>query len=187
MNTNSLSPPIEDIVQLIQGCRHNEAASQERLYRYCYPLLINTCLRYAGDMDGAGIIFNNAMLRVFRYLSRYRHDNKWLPWIRTIVINCSIDYVKQRHRFADKSLAVVSEERFVLPEEVLQRIAAKDIRSLIWQMPRGTATVFNLFIYEGYTHREIGELLRISEGTSKWHMNEARRILKSKLEKFLND
>lgn len=187
MTHANIHTPVQTIEQLIEGCRVNDLVSQERLYRYCYPMLINTCLRYAGDMDGAGIIFNNAMLRVFRYLAKYRHENKWLPWIRTIVIHCSIDYVKQKHRFTETGLSAIAENEMPIGGLITDRITAKEIHEIIWQMPPATATVFNLFVYEGYTHREIGEILQIAEGTSKWHMNEARKILKTKMETFLND
>lgn len=187
MTTATIHPSPEPVEQLIEGCRRNDLTSQEKLYRHCYPALINTCLRYAGDMDGAGIIFNNAMLRVFRYLSKYRHENKWLPWIRTIVINCCLDYVKQRHRFSETTLDKVSEEQWQISAEQVDRLPARDVQRLIRQLPPATATVFNLFIYEGFSHREIGEALRISEGTSKWHMNEARRLLKSSIHSILND
>jgi len=179
-----LTDPLETI---IEGCRRNNLQSQEQLYRQCYPQLIGICFRYAGDMDGAGIIYNNAMLRIFQHISKYRHDNKWLPWIRTIVIHCSLDFVKQRNRFREEKISALHEQSVVIAEDIFQRVSVKEIQKLIQQMPKATATVFNLFIYEGFTHKQVADALGISEGTSKWHINEGRKFLKAKLESLIKE
>lgn len=171
--------PLEGV---IEGCRRADLHSQEQLYRLCYPQMIGICYRYAGDMDGAGIILNNAMLRVFQHIVKYKHDNKWVPWIKTIVIHCSLDYIKQRNRFKEEAIGNFHEETISIPDDAFQKISVKQIQKLIHQLPKATATVFNLFVYEGFTHKQIAESLGISEGTSKWHINEGRKYLKAKLE-----
>lgn len=171
---------------LIEGCLRQDSQSQEQLYRFCYPEMIKICCRYAGDMDGAGIIFNNAMLRVFRHLQLYTHEGKLMAWIKTIVVNCCIDYAKERSRFGNMPGLSAGEDEPSVPPEVLDRVSAREIQQLISQLPRATATVFNLYIYEGYTHRQISESLGIAEGTSKWHVNEGRRLLKETLRTFIN-
>ncbi len=171
---------------LIEGCQRQNSQSQEELYRFCYPDMIRICFRYAGDMDGAGIIFNNAMLRVFRHLKQYRHEGKLMAWIKTIVVNCCIDYARERSRFRNNQSLETSEEEQAIPPDVLDRVSAREIQQAIRQLPRATATVFNLYIYEGFTHRQISESLGIAEGTSKWHVNEGRRLLKESLRVFIN-
>lgn len=171
---------------LIRGCRENDLQCQEQLYRLCYPEMIRICLRYAGDMDGAGIIYNNAMLRVFRHIGNYRHDGKLLAWVKTIVIHCCLDHAKKKGLNREEKLDAAQEEQVSIPDEVFARVSAKEIQKIISQLPVATHTVFNLYIYEGYTHKQVAGALGIAEGTSKWHVNEARRILKSKLEHYLN-
>src|SRR5262245_866875 len=83
---------------ILQGCLRDDLQSQELLYKHCYPDMIRICRRYAGDMDGAGIIFNNAMLRVFRNLHSYKEEGKLMGWIRSIVVNCCIDFAKGQNR-----------------------------------------------------------------------------------------
>lgn len=173
------------LTTLIRECTENNIQAQEQLYRYCYPDMIRICFRYAGDMDGAGIIFNNAMLKVFRHIGSYQEEGRLLGWVNTIVVNCCIDYVKKQNRFKEIKAAMPREE-ILIPPEALQTISAREIQELIAALPKATATVFNLFIYEGYTHRQIAQALRISEGTSKWHVNEARRVLKEKLKSLIN-
>ncbi|MEP6676683.1 MAG: sigma-70 family RNA polymerase sigma factor, partial [Ferruginibacter sp.] len=82
---------------LLNGCRRNDVQSQQQLYRICYPEMIKICYRYAPDADGAGTIFNDAMLRVFKNISTYTDEGKLMGWIKTIVINCSIDFCKKRN------------------------------------------------------------------------------------------
>ena len=137
-------------------------------------------------MDGAGIIFNNAMLRVFKSLPHYKEEGKLMGWIRTIVTNCCIDYVKKQNKFREEARGDMEDLETPIMADAFSFVSAKEIQLMIRELPKATATVFNLFIYEGLTHKEIGASLGISDGTSKWHVNEGRRILKAKLEKFIN-
>lgn len=169
--------PLEDSIvhQYIEGARNGNTASQEQLYRFCYGHLIAVCYRYAKDSDEAGILFNDAMLRLFRHLKNYREQGSFLAWVRTILVNVCIDFVK-------KGVAISSHESFseyadLIQPDILSGISVKEIRKLISRLPPGTAVVFNLFVYEGLTHREIGKALGIAEGSSKWHVNEGRRRL----------
>lgn len=178
-----LTDPLEII---IKGCREDNMQSQEQLYRHCYPEMIKICCRYAGDLDKAGIIFNNAMLRVFKSIRNYRHEGKFMGWIKVIVVNCALDFIKKDNKFREVQLTAVQDEQVSIGEEVFARVSVKEIQKVINQLPRATATVFNLFIYEGFTHPQIAVELGISEGTSKWHVNEGRKIMKSKLEGLFN-
>jgi RNA polymerase sigma-70 factor (ECF subfamily) len=178
-----LTDPLEIIVK---GCRENDLQSQELLYRHCYPEMIKTCCRYGSDMDSAGIIFNNAMLRVFKNIHQYKEEGKLMGWIKTIVINCSIDFIKKQNKFKEQPAGNIEEFEVDIPPEALSHVSTKEIQKMIRELPKATATVFNLYIYEGFTHKEVAESLGISEGTSKWHVNEGRRLLKTKLENFIN-
>lgn len=177
-----LTGPIEI---LIDGCRRNELQSQEQLYRLFYADMIRICYRYAGDMDGAGTVYNNAMLRVFKTIRNYRHENKLGGWVRSIVVHACIDYIKERTRFTNKinigdTLPEASEDA-----GIPGNISAKEIQWIINQLPAATSAVFNLYIYENFSHKQIGESLGISEGTSKWHVSEARKRLRISLKEFL--
>lgn len=166
---------------IIRGCVQNEMLSQQRLYQLCYPDMIKICYRYAGDADGAGIIYNNAMLRVFKHIGNYHDEGKLMAWIKTIVVNCCIDFCKKKNIFR-QSVPYIHEEDVILMPNVFDHVSGKEIQQMIAQLPAATATVFNLFIYEGFTHKQIGEILGISEGTSKWHVSEAKKLLKTKIE-----
>lgn len=166
---------------LVKGCKQNDVLCQEQLYKLFYPEMIKVCYRYANDMDGAGIIYNNAMLRVFKGIGSYGEEGKLAGWVKTIVVNCCIDFCKRKSIF-NNSVNIVSEDAVTITPDVFDRLSGKDIQQLISQLPKATGTVFNLYIYEGFTHKQIGEQLNISEGTSKWHVSEAKKLLKPKLE-----
>lgn len=177
--------PLTDPLDIIiRGCRDNNLQSQEQLYKHYYPEMIKVCLRYAGDIDGAGIIFNNAMLRIFRNIKNYNHQGKMTAWIKTIVINCALDHIRPTYKIKNEPITHFTEEIYI-DGYVFEKISAKEIQNAIRELPKATATVFNLFVYEGYTHKQIADALGISEGTSKWHVNAARRQLKPRLEHLL--
>ena len=168
---------------LIKGCLQNDLHCQQQLYRLCYPDMIKICYRYAKDADGAGTIFNNAMLKVFKSMGNYKEEGKLLGWVKTIVVHCCIDFCKQQNVF-NVAEPYKYEDTSIHPE-VFNIVSGKEIQQLIQQLPGATATVFNMYVYEGFTHKQIGNHLGISDGTSKWHVSEAKKLLKPKLEKFI--
>ena len=165
---------------MVQGCRQQEVQYQQQLYRFFYPEMIKICFRYAGDADGAGSIYNNAMLRVFKNIAHYSEEGKLAGWIKVIVVNCCIDYCKKKNIFRN-TVAFAAGDEIIIEPEVFEKISAKEVQQVIAQLAGATATVFRLFIYEGFTHKQIAEHLNISEGTSKWHVSEAKKLLKAKL------
>ncbi len=176
-------PLTEDPLEsLIDDCKRQLPNSQDKLYRYCYPLFINTCLRYGADMDGAGSIFNNALLRVFKSIGQYRSQQKARAWIKTIVVHCSIDYFKQRNKIKEVEVSAREEELGAFSESVILKITIKEISKIVQEIPPATRTVFNLFVFEEFTHAEIASLLGISENTSKWHVNAGRNYVKERVE-----
>ena len=166
---------------LIKGCKQNDVLCQQQLYKLFYPDMIKICYRYGNDMDGAGIIYNNAMLKVFKGIGNYNEEGKLMGWIKTVVVNCCIDFCKAKNIFS-KSVELTEGDEGTICPDVFDRLSGKDIQQLIAQLPKATGTVFNLYIYEGFTHKQIGEQLGISDGTSKWHFSEAKKLLKIKFE-----
>ena len=168
---------------IVRGCQQNDIHCQEQLYKLFYPEMIKVCSRYANDSDGAGTIFNNAMLRIFKSIGEYKEEGKLNAWIKKIVVNCCIDFCKKKVLYVQDIDEEVSEE-VSISSGAFNVISAKEIQKIITQLPSSTAIVFNMYVYEGFTHKQIGENLGISDGTSKWHLSEAKKILKSKMENF---
>ncbi len=171
---------------IIDGCKKQEPQHQEKLYRHFYRPMMKICFRYCrGNMADASAIYNQAMHKVFRQLHQYRGEGEPGAWIRKIVVNCCIDHCRDTIKFKTDELTDTANILPVIPD-VYNRLSANDVLALIHELPSNTGLVFNLFVMEGYKHEEIGNLLGIAPGTSKWHLNEARRLLKQKLETFFN-
>lgn len=168
---------------IIQGCLKQNASSQGQLYKICYPVMIKLCIRYSSDKNEAGAIYNEAMLKVFKHFKQFKGTGDLAAWIRKIIVNTCVDFCRRRIKFdhqpPDETTVNMTAP---LDPEVYGRISCNEVMRLLTELPRTTALVFNLFAIEGYKHEEIGKLLDISAGTSKWHVNEARRILKNKLD-----
>jgi RNA polymerase sigma-70 factor (ECF subfamily) len=168
---------------IIVGCKENSPQAQEHLYRHCYPEMIRICQRYfQGNHDDASWIYNQAMLKVFQGIHQYVDSGKPEAWIRRIVTNTCIDYWRTKVKFEPRELDEAITGFLPVIPDAYNRISGNEIISMINELPKNTGLVFNLYAMEGYKHYEIGKILSISPGTSKWHLNEARRLLKQKLE-----
>jgi RNA polymerase sigma factor (sigma-70 family) len=171
---------LENINEIIEGCKNNNQLTQEVLYKSYYRVMMTLCVRYTKNESEAVEVMNTAFYKVFKNIKTYNKSKASLyTWIRTIVINTCIDFNKTKIIEVDaiEQAADVGE----LPV-VFSKMAAQDILVYIRQLPNATQTVFNLYVIEGYNHIEIAKLLGISQGTSKWHLSEAKK----KLQKLIN-
>lgn len=143
--------------------------------------MVTICLRYTKNEDDAVEVLNNGFLKVFQNIQRYEPAQASLyTWIRTIVVNSCLDFIRKKNRTARHQELDRTVEVHV-PAEAISRMKASDLLGLIRSLPPSTAAVFNLYVIEGYSHKEIGSLLGISDGTSKWHLSEARKQLQQKI------
>ncbi|GAA4342697.1 RNA polymerase sigma factor [Flaviaesturariibacter amylovorans] len=162
---------------LLRGCRKGDRKAQELLYRNYYRSMMALCLRYCGNDEDAMEALNNGFLKVFRNVARYdAAQGSLYTWMRTIVLNACLDYIKSRSR-NEPTRELTDTMEADLPAEAVSRLQAAELLALVRALPPATAAVFNLYAIEGYNHREIGTLLGISEGTSKWHLSTARKQL----------
>jgi len=162
---------------LIKGCIRNDRRMQEVLYRqYCSSMLV-LCRSYAKNEEDAVEVLQDGFLKIFQQLSRFDSSKAALyTWMRTIMIRTAIDFLRRQNK---KQVAMEWKEEHdpTIGAEAFERISAQQILHLLQHLSATTRAVFNLYITEGYNHREIGELLKISDGTSKWHLSEARKYL----------
>ncbi|WP_276485074.1 RNA polymerase sigma factor [Paraflavitalea pollutisoli] len=170
---------------IIEGCKKQDPKSQEALYKTCYTGMIKLCTRYARDADEAASLFNEGMLKVFNTLHQYQGRGDWMGWVRRIMVNTCIDHLRKQAKFNHQPLEIVSGDNNAIDPDIYNRLSASDVMRLLQELPRNTALVFNLFVLDGFKHEEIGQMLGIAIGTSKWHLNEARRLLKHKLDTLL--
>ena len=174
-------PEEENIDKIIQGCCKGDRKSQEKLYKSYYRAMISLCLRYTKNEADAVEVLNNGFLKVFKNIQRYEPAQATLyTWIRTVVINSCLDFIKSKQRLEQHRELTDAIEVSIAPD-VIGKMKAVELLALVRQLPPATQAVFNLYIMEGYSHKEIAGLLGISEGTSKWHLSEARKTLQHKI------
>ena len=162
---------------LIKGCILNDRRVQELLYKqYCSSLMV-LCKSYAKNEEDAVEILQDGFLKVFQQIDSFDASKSSIyTWMRTIMIRTAIDFLRKQNR-RNISVEWKEEHEPAIEAEALQRMSAQQIQYMLQHLPATTRTVFNLYITEGYNHKEIGELLKISEGTSRWHLSEARKYL----------
>jgi RNA polymerase sigma factor (sigma-70 family) len=162
---------------LVQGCSCNDRRTQELLYKqYCGAMLV-LCRSYTKSEEDAVEVLQDGFLKIFQQIERFdRSKSSLYTWMRTIMIRTAIDALRRQSKQAS---AVEWKEDYdpAIDAAVLERMTAQQVLYLLQQLPETTRAVFNLYVTEGYTHKEIGVLLSISEGTSKWHLSEARKSL----------
>ncbi len=166
---------------LIQDCIAGKRASQERLYQLFAPKMFAICLRYASNKANAEDILQEGFIKVFNHLDKYRGDGSFEGWIKRVFVNTSIEYyrksiVNQRFVEIEKVYDYSTKE-----ESAFNKLAKQDLLNTIQKLPTGYRTVFNMYAIEGYTHKEISNILNISEGTSKSQLARARAMLKKML------
>jgi RNA polymerase sigma factor (sigma-70 family) len=162
--------------EMVEGCIQNDRYCQELLYRKHFDTMIRMCIRYTEDRDIAMEIVNNGFLRVFKKLDTFSFKGSLEGWIRKLVYHSLSAYYKKHSKYLQ--FIVLEERDSSIKEHALGKIYEEDLLKLIDQLPPATKEVFRLFAIEGFTHKEIGEKVSISEGTSKWHLSVARKRLK---------
>lgn len=166
--------------ELVAGCIRNERYYQEHFYRRFAPVMMRMCMRYAHDEEVALDILNRGMLKVFQKLNTFRFQGSLEGWVRRLVFHTLADYFRKENR---KVHFLALEDRDdSAPADALQELYVEDIYKLVEQLPPASKEVFWLYAIEGYTHPEIAKRLSISEGTSKWHLSNARKRMKALLD-----
>ena len=171
----------ENIEQLLIGCRDNKRKSQELLFRHFYGFAMQVALRYSRDEMDAADIVSQGFVKIFKSIHSYDTAKGSLhAWIKRIIVNEGLDHIKSRQRFSENvELETVPEPE--IQSAVIEQMGADEIMNIVKRLPPATHAVFMLYAVEGYNHREIANRLQISEGTSKWHLSEARKFLQQEL------
>jgi RNA polymerase sigma factor (sigma-70 family) len=176
-----LPPTEDDISVLVEGCVKNDRKAQELLYKKFYVAMASLCARYISNQQDAMQVLNDGFLKVFKNIHLYAAAKASLyTWIRKIMINTAIDFFRKQPAIFTRDLSAMNEEA-VVESSVIQKIDADELLQSIKRLPKATQLVFNLYTIDGFNHREISEMLGISEGTSKWHLSEARKQLRQSI------
>ena len=170
---------------LIDGCIQGDRRMQEELYRRFSPRMYAVCLRYAGNAEEAEDILQEGFVKIFKKLDSFRREGSFEGWVRRIFVNTAIEHFRRKRYL----MPVTEKEENTLEGKytgVLDELAEKDILALVQELSPGYRTVFNMYVVEGYTHKEIADMLGISEGTSKSQLSRAKVILQEMVKKYID-
>jgi len=179
---NTTSSQTSELEELINGCKRNERSSQERLYKLFYTRMMALVRRYIDDEMQAEEVLNNGYLRAFQKIGQYNFQGSFEGWLRRVVFHAVSDYVRSNAKYSNH--VVLAEKEEYVHKDYAERLYYNELLEMVQSLPIATRAVFNMYVLDGYTHKDIGKALGISEGTSKWHLSEGRKILKEKIEKL---
>ncbi|MFA5325370.1 MAG: sigma-70 family RNA polymerase sigma factor [Bacteroidales bacterium] len=167
--------------ELIDGCVNGERNAQRRLYEKFSPRMLAVCIRYVGDRETAKDVLQDAFITLFNKIGTYKGDGSFEGWVRKIFVNTALMHIRKNDvlKFSEEIEAVNGND--LVDSNILEKLESKDIMKLISEMPYGFRTVFNLYIFEGYSHQEIAKALNISEGSSRSQLSRSRVWLRDKI------
>lgn len=163
--------------QLIEGCRKGDRLAQKELYEMFSRKMMGVCLRYSNDRETARDLLQDGFIKVFLNIGTYSGMGSFEGWMRRIFVNCALEHLRKADILREASDLDNSAELIEPQASVTDRLSAEELMELVRRLPAGFRTVFNLFAIEGYSHREIGALLNITESTSRSQYTRARQLL----------
>lgn len=177
------------VSQLVERIRQKDQRAMRELYQMYIEELSSVCYRYVPDDDDAKDVLQNSFVKIFISLSafEYRDEPSFRGWMMKIVVNEALHLLRERKRllFVNLSEAVESLEEAEEPDS--ERITADELHQLISEMPDGYRTVVNLYVFEGYSHQKIAEMLNITASTSASQLYFAKRLLSRKIKEYINN
>ncbi|RYU90987.1 sigma-70 family RNA polymerase sigma factor [Mucilaginibacter terrigena] len=178
--------PKRTIDELVKCCKAGQRKAQELLYKQFAAKMLGVCMRYATDKMEAEDMLQNGFIKMFQKIDDYRGDGSFEGWVRRIMVHSSIEYYRRHH----KMMQVVDIDNTGHEPSVnataASSLEAKDLLMLIKALSPGYRMVFNMYAIDGYSHKEIAEIVGISEGASKSQLSRARAILKEQVLKMDN-
>ena len=166
--------------ELIEACERRDRRAQKALFDRFSPQMYGVCKRYVRNREDAEDVLVSAMFKVLTNIDQFKGDGSFEGWVRRIVINEALMHLRKRYDFG-RHLEISDFDR-PARTHMVDRLAAQDIMDLLDTLPTGYRTIFNLYVLEGYKHREIAEMLGISINTSKSQLILARKRMKELLE-----
>jgi RNA polymerase sigma-70 factor (ECF subfamily) len=177
----------EELQEIVSGCIKGKRKHQKKLFEMFYGKMMAVCMRYAKDQDEAQDMVQNGFIKIFKKLDVYNFEGSLEGWIRRIMVNTAIDQIRKNKRdpFSiedDQRIQNIEEDvPFSDEDEYDTKIKAEVAIEAISNLSPAYRTVFNMYVMEGFTHKEIAEYLGISEGTSKSNLAKAKQKLKAEL------
>jgi RNA polymerase sigma factor (sigma-70 family) len=174
-------------IDLITACIRRERKAQYELYKQTYRYLMSICIRYTGNYEEAQEALNTGFLKILNNLEKYQSNIPFKAWIRKIIVNTLIDEYRKNKKHVENIKYVEDFEELPVSaafNDAISKMDTEQIHKLVMSLPPMSQKVFNLYVVDGFGHKEIAEMLGITEGTSKWHLHSSREQLKAMLTKM---
>lgn len=181
---------------LIEACRKKERHAQQTLFNLYHKKMMTICIRYLKHEEEALEVLHDAFMKIFDKISQFKPETYLELWIRRIVINTVIDYIRKNKNYKKNFISTDEFKEYGNPVEnndditefweKASAIPSEKILQLINELPPATKIVFNMYAIDEFTHKQIAQELNISENTSKWHLSNARKLLKEEIIKIIN-
>lgn len=177
--------------EILKACARDDRKAINMLYEYAFRILMPICFRYNHNEEDARASFNAGFIKVLNALDKVDENVNFDAWSKRIMINSLIDEYRKNKKYNarisrsdnERELDYFSEGH---QNDAVSNLGYENIMGLVKDLPVTTGHVFNLYVIEGYSHKEIAEQLEMSEGTSKWHLSTARKILRERLDDLEN-
>lgn len=175
---------MKEIDSIIAACLNGKRSAQHKLYEHYAGVMFGICLRYTGNRADAEDVLQDGFIKIFNSIKSFRQEGSFEGWMRRIIVNTALNFLRQKKRenfieFTANHLVNVQEDEYFDPE-----IEPQQMMKLIQNLPIGCRTVFNMYAFEDFSHKEIALQLGISEGTSKSQLSRARKMLTEAVAEF---
>lgn len=164
---------------LIEGCIKNDALSQRELYNKYSSKMLGICYRFAYNKNDAQDILQEGFIKIFSQIHTFQNKGSFEGWVRRIIVNSCINYIKRNKKYSDNLDLIYATNIHAKQDSLSTILLAKQVVECIRLLPLGFRTVLNLYAIEGYSHKEIAEMLEIQESTSRSQYTRAKGILES--------
>lgn len=177
--------------EILKACAQDDRKAINKLYEYGFGFLMPVCFRYNKNEEDARASFNAGFIKILKGIKKLDGEVNFEAWAKRIMVNSLIDEYRKNKKYNERVTRSDNEVELDYysegsRNEAESKLGCDNIMMLVKELPIATGKVFNLYVIEGYSHKEIGDMLEMSEGTSKWHLSTARKLLREKLDRLEN-
>ena len=178
--------------EIIKGCLNNDRKCQRLMYEFCFPIMMKVCKRYTINEDEAVESMNASFLKILKNLNGLKELEKLPGWVKQISVNTAIDYYRSKKKYNERNRFTIDTEYSNIGNTHFNmdftesKMDSQEIYKMIQSLPDTAREVLNLFAIDGYSHKEIAEMLNFSEEASRWHLHKARKLMVEKMGKQNN-
>ena len=172
------------LMEVVEDCLRGKESAMKKFYEHFHGFALSVCMSYCENRDDALEIMNDGFLKVFKNLDKIENIERIKPWLRRIMINVAIDHFRKHLKKQSTQLSENVADPNYGDASVYAKLSSEDIMKAVQNLPTNYRMVFNLYAIEGYSHKEIGEMLKIAESTSRANLSLANGLLREKLKKM---